>query len=164
MTKESQSQHSPVKESTTSPDAKKHLAIALGAILVIALLLAGFIAFHGHSRTGLQDAKKDCAQYTVTHTGNKALDDHKYTTIKVTEDGSGLDANTRPALTPKLTECIADKTGMNDAVLKRINQAGIEYESIGQADWNGYHATWKWIPVNGAPLKPAIVRLHIEKQ
>lgn len=163
MTKESQSQHSPVKESTTSPDTKKHLAIALGAILVIALLLAGFIAFHGHSRTGLQDAKKDCTQYTVTHTGDKALDDHKYTTIKVTEDGSGLDANTRPSMSPKLTRCIADKTGMTDAVLKRIDLAGIDYDSIGEADWNSYHAEWQRIPVDGAPLRAAIVKLHIER-
>lgn len=122
------------------------------------------LAVQQRSHTGLKAAQSECKQYTVTHTGNKALDDHKYTTIKVTEDGSGLDASTRPDLTPKLTECIADKTGMNDVVLKRINQAGIEYESIDQADWNGYHVTWKWIPVDGVSLKSTIVKLHIEKQ
>lgn len=85
-------------------------------------------------------AQNKCKQYTVTHTGNKALDDHKYTTIKVTEDRSGLNANTRPSMLPKLTRCIADKTGMTDAILKRIDLAGIECDSIEEADWGSYHA------------------------
>lgn len=150
-------------EKAHNGNVKKLVIAAIVVLLALAATVA-ILAVQQRSHTGLKAAQSECKQYTVTHTGDKALDDHKYTTIKVTEDGSGLDANTRPALTPKLTECIADKTGMNDAVLKRINQAGIEYESIGQADWNGYHATWKWIPVDGAPLKSAIVRLHIERQ
>lgn len=98
------------------------------------------------------------------HTGNEALDDHKYTTVKVTKDGSGLDANTRPRMSPKLSRCNADKTGMTDAVLKRIDLAGIDYDSVGRADWDNHHAEWQRIPVDGAPLIAGILKLHIEKE
>lgn len=149
-------------EKAHNSNVKKLVIAAIIVLLALAATVA-ILAVQQRSHTGLKAAQSECKQYTVSHTGDKALDDHKYTTIKVTEDGSGLDANTRPSMSPKLTRCIADKTGMTDAVLKRIDLAGIDYDSIGEADWNSYHAEWQRIPVDGAPLRAAIVKLHIER-